>query len=510
LGLMFTGKGAGILKELHDNVGHIGTAQSAYQLAQDAYKRITTSFNQLLEGKIGFDEFLDEVRRHLYELKRSENAIKVQAGIDPKFGAAVNPILKIKDILKQIYDTGQSIYDTFQTISNVEKAAILSYGAYKIRMNRMYANYLKYRSKCADDSEDFPDPPSTTVAQNEVIVVIPRDPNEKHGPGGMEGEITGLDRITYTIFFENMPTATASAQQVVIVDDLTDQLDWNSFQLQEAAFGERIIPIADGPMDFYKRVALDEYAVDIEAKINAFTGRIRWTLTMIDPETDSLPLDGGAGFLPPNDPETGDGEGHVTFSIMPISDLQEGTEIRNQAEIVFDANEPIVTNQTIHTISTPPPDQPEAVSPVSGAFLPKPQITLIGSDYSHPLGKSHRAMQIEIRDYALGAIVWEGGRQEAATEIAIPEGFLEMEQQYQWRIRYQSEDGRWSLWSDYAWFQTTAQSPAADVNGDGMVDRWDLLWIRDHWHQEVSSGLDENNQIDFYDVFLFSSNWSAP
>ncbi|MBN2327472.1 MAG: carboxypeptidase regulatory-like domain-containing protein [Candidatus Omnitrophica bacterium] len=510
LGLMFTGKGAGILKELHDNVGHIGTAQSAYQLAQDAYNRITSSFNRLLEGKIGFNEFLQEVSKHLYELKRSENAIKVQAGIDPKFGAAVNPILKIKDIVKQIYDTGQSIYDTFQTISNVEKAAILSYGAYKIRMNRMYANYLKYRRKCAEDLEDFPEPPSTTVAQNEVTVVVPRDPNEKHGPGGMEGEITGVDRITYTIFFENMPTATASAQQVVIVDDLTDQLDWNSFQLQEAAFGERIIPIAGGPMEFYTQIALDEYAVDIEAKINTFTGRARWTLTMIDPETDSLPLDGGVGFLPPNDPDTGDGEGHVTFSIRPASDLESGTEIRNQAEIVFDANEPIATNQTVHTISPPAPDQPEAASPAPGALLPETQITLIGSAYSHPLGKNHRATQIEIRDYALGSIVWENSLQQAATEIAVPEGFLELERQYQWRIRYQSEDERWSSWSEYAWFQTTAQSQPGDMDGNGMVDRWDLLWLRDHWHQEGVNDLDGNNRIDFYDLFLFSLNWSAP
>ncbi len=85
LGLLFTGKGAGFLKELHDNVGHAGTAQSAYNLAKEAYKRISISFNQLLEGKINFTTFSYEVNKHLRELKQSEDGIKIQAALDPNF-----------------------------------------------------------------------------------------------------------------------------------------------------------------------------------------------------------------------------------------------------------------------------------------------------------------------------------------------------------------------------------------------------------------------------------------
>ena len=60
-----------------------------------------------------------------------------------------------------------------------------------------------------------------------------------------------------------------------------------------------------------------------------------------------------AGFLPPND-DSHIGEGHVSFTIWPKPDLPRGTTIRNQAEIVFDVNDPIVTNEVLNTIGLIP------------------------------------------------------------------------------------------------------------------------------------------------------------
>ena len=63
-----------------------------------------------------------------------------------------------------------------------------------------------------------------------------------------------------------------------------------------------------------------------------------------DPDTGDLPVDPLAGFLPPNDAE-GRGEGFVSFRIRPVAGLPTATPIRNIAEIVFDENASIFTNQ---------------------------------------------------------------------------------------------------------------------------------------------------------------------
>ncbi len=420
---------------------------------------------------------------------------------------AVNPLLKIKDIYKQIGNTVQSIRDTFSTIDAVERAAILSYGAYNIRMKRMYANYQTYRRHCVDDGEEFPDPPVTNVVQNQVPVVIPHDPNEKDGPGGMEGEISDSDPITYTIFFENTPTATASAQQVTIIDDLSDLFDWDTFTLHEVAFSDRTISIFNVHSDYYQRVVFNNYAIDIESRINSYTGRARWILTMIDPKTETLPLDGGVGFLPPNNPETGDGEGHVTFSIDPIPGLESGTEIRNKAEIIFDANQPIITNETMHTISAPSPDQPITMAPLMGAVLSPPQLNLKGSPYLHPQNLNQKAAQFEIRDYAFGSITWESGTLQSVTEVFVPEGNLSLDRQYLWRVRYQDENNNWSAWSDYGWFQTSAHSPTGDIDGNGIINQWDLLLLIENWRLSTRGDFDGNQTVDYRDLFIFSNVW---
>jgi hypothetical protein len=92
--------------------------------------------------------------------------------------------------------------------------------------------------------------------------------------------------------------------------------------------------------------------VDITAQINYQNGQVNWIFRTLDPETGELPEDALAGFLPPND-ATRRGEGHVSFSIRPRSDLAEGTSLANQATIVFDVNEPIATNEVTNTVAGP-------------------------------------------------------------------------------------------------------------------------------------------------------------
>jgi hypothetical protein len=222
---------------------------------------------------------------------------------------------------------------------------------------------------CADGFCQDPTPnqqppqfPGVRLDETSVNVIRPRDPNEKTGPEGtgQDRVVTSSDELHYTIYFENVPTAAAPAQQVVIVDNLDPDLDWSTFQVTEIAFGDRVIAVQDDADQFYTQETILDYRdeiekswwVDVTAQLNYQTGQVNWTLRTLDPETGESPEDPLAGFLPPND-ETGRGEGHVAFSVKPRSGLAMGTVITNQASIVFDTETSIVTNEVWNTVGEP-------------------------------------------------------------------------------------------------------------------------------------------------------------
>ncbi|MCU0484784.1 MAG: hypothetical protein MUC85_01610 [Anaerolineales bacterium] len=190
------------------------------------------------------------------------------------------------------------------------------------------------------------------------------DPNEKAGPVGIGvNHIVGRsDTLAYTIYFENVATAAAPAQEVFITDVLDPLLDWSTFQVGEIAFGDQsaVASALGQPGQFYARLTIPDYRpdvtktwwVDITVKLDNQTGQARWTLRMLDPTTGELPEDVLAGFLPPND-DTGRGQGLVTFTIKPREDAAFSSVITNQAIIIFDQNAPILTNQVINTIGLP-------------------------------------------------------------------------------------------------------------------------------------------------------------
>jgi uncharacterized repeat protein (TIGR01451 family) len=188
-------------------------------------------------------------------------------------------------------------------------------------------------------------------------VVASIDPNEKVGPPGVGVQkiVSSGEDLAYTIYFENMSTASAPAQEVVVEDYLDSDLDWASFRLTEISWGGVTVPIPEGAAELETRVTVADYRpavtkswwVEVRAEVSTLTGRVRWTLTMLDPETGQPPEDALAGFLPPND-ASGRGEGHVSFIIR--SSAPAGTQLTNSAQIVFDANAAIQTNQVWNTV----------------------------------------------------------------------------------------------------------------------------------------------------------------
>jgi hypothetical protein len=174
------------------------------------------------------------------------------------------------------------------------------------------------------------------------------DPNDKLGPAGQTDlrYVTTAAPARYTIRFENLETASFPAQEVVIVDDLdTDVYDLSTFSLGPIVLPDREVVPPAGARSYQTTVnlapALPALLV-INAALDEQTGRVAWTFTTLDPDTNDLPEDGLIGFLPPN-VEPPEGEGSVSFTIEMLPDLPTDTEVANLAEIVFDLNDPIVT-----------------------------------------------------------------------------------------------------------------------------------------------------------------------
>jgi uncharacterized repeat protein (TIGR01451 family) len=188
------------------------------------------------------------------------------------------------------------------------------------------------------------------------------DPNEKTGTLGQGEElyVDAGERLHYTVYFENLETATAPAQELFVTDCLPPELDWTTLSLDEVAFGDLIVANPTEQALFQERVTIPDYRpgeaktwwVDIAPEFDFATGCLEVVLRTLDPATGELPEDPFAGLLPPED-GSGRGQGHIGFAIAARADLADGTTIDNAASIVFDTNDPIVTNTWTNTIGEP-------------------------------------------------------------------------------------------------------------------------------------------------------------
>lgn len=207
---------------------------------------------------------------------------------------------------------------------------------------------------------------------NEINSFDPNDKVGSLGSGGIGKFLSGTEPLRYNICFENLDTATASAQEVVIIDDLNpnkDRIDLNTLNLDSITFGNNVVTLIPN---------LNNFATDVDfrpdknllVRVNAYfdneTNILTWRFTSIDPATGELTTDPLEGFLPPNTDEVAPkGSGSVSFTVMPKPGLPTGTEISNTATIVFDTNEPIETPVWTNTIDNSKPQSQVSALPVT-------------------------------------------------------------------------------------------------------------------------------------------------
>lgn len=140
------------------------------------------------------------------------------------------------------------------------------------------------------------------------------DPNDKQGlPAGMtnKGYIEPDQTLSYIIRFQN--TGTDTAFNVSIRDTLPVALDPGSIEVLNSSHACRLKMMSNGSLLF-----IFEHIMLPDSNINEATSH-----------------------------------GFVQFHARQKANNPIGTTIRNQAAIYFDSNQPVLTNQTLHTVGIP-------------------------------------------------------------------------------------------------------------------------------------------------------------
>lgn len=152
-------------------------------------------------------------------------------------------------------------------------------------------------------------------------IVASWDPNEMCGPAGVGAEhyIGQAQTLNYRILFENKAEAGDAAYRIRI----SDELDPNIFDVSSVRFGETS---HDG--------------VGYNWKMTREGNTLKWDIEGIE--------------LPPN-VNAPEGEGFVSFFVDLKPGLADGTQIKNKAEIIFDRNFPIETNEYVNILDITPP-----------------------------------------------------------------------------------------------------------------------------------------------------------
>ena len=231
------------------------------------------------------------------------------------------------------------IYKIFKVASTIKKFVDKGVGGTVIGDCLMNS----YKA-CSDQNENG----GTKRTFKKITVLQSLDPNVKSGPGvAGDNYVNGFNTMAYTIQFENVDTANAAAQVVTVIDSLdVSMFDLSTFTFLDYGFGSTLIPVNVGGSDFTDILDLRPSMPNllrVDASLDTLTGVITWVFTTLDTTSLSLTEDPLAGFLPPN-VNSPEGQGFVSFGIELNESVQSGDIIENNSLIIFDTNEPIVTN----------------------------------------------------------------------------------------------------------------------------------------------------------------------
>ena len=202
----------------------------------------------------------------------------------------------------------------------------------------------------------------TSESSLNATVIRSYDPNDKLGyrsPSGSTYFNDSKTNFSYIINFENdAEKATAAAQEVFITDTLDlSKFDIESFRAGMIKIGDRVVQAPYDVQEHTWQVDMRpemELRTEVALTLDKDKGIAHWVFRSIDPMTGELTTDPWAGFLPIND-EHGSGQGLVSFSIDLKEGIKEEEAVVNSAEIIFDNNEPLITDPWSNVKDLTPP-----------------------------------------------------------------------------------------------------------------------------------------------------------
>ena len=283
-------------------------------------------------------------------------------------GGAVSAALSgIINSVNDVIGLGQLVQSEIGAIEAQKAALDNAQQIYQRRINDLKSQLDTFESSIAQLVCPPPPPPYPIVIVP-ILIHTPGDPNGIVGPTGYSSPgpqwVAGQSALPYIVNFQNEPTASAPATQVVVTEPVPAEIDPNSVQLTGFGFGASTsVTIPAGQQSFSQQFTnlnlpngdyLDVSGVYDPHAAGGANGVITWTFSTIDPSTGDLDSAVNAGFLPPDD-AAGDGEGFVSWTGSAKSGLTTGTTIAGQASIVFDRNAAISTPVWTNTIDATAP-----------------------------------------------------------------------------------------------------------------------------------------------------------
>ena len=158
--------------------------------------------------------------------------------------------------------------------------------------------------------------------------------------------------LPYTIQFQNSATATTSANQVRIVQQLDPNLDPRTFRLGSLQIGGLSVQIPTGLATFQGDFDFSQtkgFILRVSAGLDLDTNTATWLLQAIDPNTGEVLQNATAGLLAPGE------IGFVGYTIQPQKGLATGTQISAEATVLFNNSPPQDTGTLTQTIDSAAP-----------------------------------------------------------------------------------------------------------------------------------------------------------
>jgi len=175
------------------------------------------------------------------------------------------------------------------------------------------------------------------------------DPNEIVGPSGIDSVhwVSRQDTLKYQIKFENDSLqANTAAQRIVVRQKLDSTVNPLSVRMGDYGFANQRFTVPTKGSSFVTRLSLGAtLGVDVEVTggLDIANREVFWTFQSLEVGKNVPPYDPLKGLLPIND-SLGNGEGYVSYTVLPRANSHTRDSVQAQASVFFDVNAPVITN----------------------------------------------------------------------------------------------------------------------------------------------------------------------